>query len=231
MTDLVVIVPTRSRPEQARALMQHIANTKTVDLKLVFAVDVDDPRRDEYAEFAPVSVGRDSGGLPSNMNRALNAVAVAHVHGEDPPFALAFMGDDHCPRTHGWDKAYVDALREMGTGLVYGNDLLQGAKLPTQLAMTSDIVRALGYFAPPELVHLYLDNFWRDLGTVAGCLKYLPDVIVEHRHPLAGKAEWDEGYRRVNDASMYERDRIAYETYRRERFAADVAKVKALRNG
>jgi hypothetical protein len=165
------------------------------------------------------------------MVEALNARATGYAGLDDPPFAIGFMGDDHCPRTYGWDKAYVDALREMGTGIVYGNDLIQGARLPTQVAMTADIVRALGYMAPPALTHLYVDNFWRDLGTVAGCLRYLPDVTVEHRHPIAGKAEWDEGYRRVNDAAMYERDRLAYVEYQRTQFVADVAKVKALRDG
>jgi hypothetical protein len=123
------------------------------------------------------------------------------------------MGDDHMPRTVGWDAAYLEALRELGTGLVYGNDLLQGSSLPTQVAMTTDIVRALGYMAPPDLTHLYVDNFWRDLGRSAGCLRYLPDVIVEHRHPAAGKAQWDAGYARVNNSAMYEHDATAYEQY------------------
>jgi hypothetical protein len=230
MTDLVVIVPSRGRPENAQALTQHFANTR-VAAHLVFAVDEDDPRHGEYADVKPFSSSIDTGGAPSSMVRALNASATARALSDDPPFAIGFMGDDHCPRTYGWDKAYVDALREMGTGIVYGNDLIQGARLPTQVAMTADIVRALGYMAPPALTHLYVDNFWRDLGTVAGCLRYLPDVTVEHRHPIAGKAEWDEGYRRVNDAAMYERDRLAYVEYQRTQFAADVAKVKALRDG
>jgi hypothetical protein len=32
------------------------------------------------------------------------------------------------------------------------------------------------------------------------------DVVIEHMHPIAGKAEWDEGYIRVNDGSMYATD-------------------------
>jgi hypothetical protein len=90
------------------------------------------------------------------------------------------MGDDHFPRTHGWDQAYLDALRELGTGIVYGNDLLQGHRLPTQCAMTADIVRRWGYMALPTLRHMYVDNFWRDLGNAADCLRYLPEVVVEH---------------------------------------------------
>lgn len=229
MADLVVIVPSRGRPEAAAALIQAFGATRTV-ARLVFAIDEDDPRREEYYALvgAPQSTV-DTGGAPATMVRALNASAVSRAMADDPPFAIGFMGDDHMPRTVGWDERYLDALREMGTGIVYGNDLLQGHRLPTQCAMTADIVRELGYMAPPALKHLYVDNFWRDLGKGAGCLRYLPDVTVEHRHPLAGKASWDEGYERVNSPEMGEHDRIAYEAYvAGGGLDADVAKVRAL---
>lgn len=236
MADLVVLVPTRARPHAVAPMVAAFAATRTT-AELVFVIDHDEPALDEYhAAFAALGlasppISTDSGGAASTMSRALNMSAVRRARADDPPYAIGFMGDDHCPRTLGWDRVYVEALRELGTGMVFGNDLLQGGKLPTQIAMTSDIIRTLGYMAPPTLVHLYLDNFWRDLGTAAGCLRYLPDVVVEHRHPVAGKAKWDDGYQRVNSAAMYERDRAAYEAYQAEQFEADVAKVKALRDG
>jgi hypothetical protein len=231
VTDLVVIVPSRGRPEAAGTLARVFADTCTADTLLVFAVDDDDPTLTAYHElphaWPHVRVGLAGG--PSNMVKTLNSAAALEVKFLSEPFAIGFMGDDHCPRTYGWDTAYLDALRELGTGIVYGNDLLQGHRLPTQCAMTSDIVRALGYMSPPELRHMYVDNFWRDLGNAAGCLRYLRDVIVEHRHPAAGKAQMDEGYLRVNAPAVYEADERAYADYTRTRFAGDVAKVQALR--
>lgn len=227
MADLVIIVPTRDRPEQALALARAFADTCTADTRLVFAVDDDDPS--DYAPLILADRVHVQTGASKTMVQALNRVAVGLAVDADPPFAIGFMGDDHCPRTYGWDQAYLDALREMGTGIVYGNDLLQGERLPTQVAMTSDIVRALGYMSPPELRHMYVDNFWLTLGWAARCLRYLPDVIVEHRHPLAGKAQWDEGYVRVNDAAVYEADERAFAEYKLTRLAGDVAKVRALR--
>jgi hypothetical protein len=229
MTDLVVIVPSRGRPQAAAELIEAFRQTRTT-AHLRFAVDEDDPAREEYAQVIPPPFGViDTGGKPSTMVRALNAVAVDLAVGEDSPFAIGFMGDDHRPRTSGWDRRYVEALRELGTGIVYGNDLLQGERIPTQVAMTADIVRALGHMAPPALTHLYVDNYWRDLGEAAGCLRYLPDVVVEHMHPVAGKADWDEGHKRVNAHAMYQRDAEAYGRYVTEHFAADLAKVQALR--
>lgn len=236
MTDLVVIVPTRGRPESAHPLIEAFASTCTADTVLAFVVDDDDPRLPDYQ--TQVVSGRAAGRKVAlsrtasrTMVEALNAGAVMRVdeHAEKPLFAIGFMGDDHMPRTHGWDQAYLDALRELSTGIVYGNDLLQGERIPTQVAMTADIVRALGHMAPPVLKHLYVDNYWKDLGERAGCLRYLPDVIVEHRHPIAGKAKWDPGYARVNAGLMYAEDGAAYEAYAAGQLAEDVAKVRALR--
>jgi hypothetical protein len=146
---------------------------------------------------------------------------------------IGFMGDDHRPRTYAWDMEMLNAVDLLdGTAIVYGNDLLQGENLPTAVFITSDIVKALGYYQPPELVHLFFDNFWRDLGRAAFCLRYMPDVIIEHMHPAAGKAEWDERYLEVNAGGMYEHDEAAYRQYVEDgRFAADVEKVVALRHG
>lgn len=227
MTDLVVIVPSRGRPQAAVELADTFDNVGAT-CRLVFAVDEDDPTRGGYLaalEQYPLTTVH-FGPAPSTMVKALNAVAALYMN---EAFAIGFMGDDHRPRTREFDRLYADELRALGTGIVYGNDLLQGERIPTQVAMTADIVRALGHMAPPPLTHLFVDNYWRDLGEVAGCLRYLPGVTVEHMHPFAGKAQWDEGHRRVNDHSMYRADSQAYAEYVTAHMADDVAKVVALR--
>lgn len=222
MTDLLVIVPSRGRPAAATALAAAFSDTCTADTRLAFAVDADDPTIDAYTGTTLwINHGR------KTMVAALNG-AVEDLLDPDT-FAVGFMGDDHRPRTIGWDRAYLDALHELGTGIVYGDDLLQHERIPTQVTMTADIVRSLGHMAPATLTHLFVDNYWRDLGQAAGCLRYLPDVIVEHLHPFAGKAVWDDGHRRVNAPAMYQRDSDAYADYAGSHLAADIAKVQALR--
>jgi hypothetical protein len=235
MADLVVIVPSRGRPEAAAKLAATFRETCTADTVLVFALDSDDPTLAGYCGAVQVAaptfrVGYFEAGNHSMVEALNNAAAMTcGPDAAEPTSAIGFLGDDHRPKTSGWDQAYLDALKELGTGIVYGNDLLQGHRLPTQCAMTSDIVRALGYMAPPELRHMYVDNFWRDLGYAADCLRYLPEVTVEHRHPVAGKAQMDEGYLRVNAPAVYEADERAYAEYTRTRFPGDVSKVQALR--
>jgi len=117
------------------------------------------------------------------MVGALNAAFRAYNYEDKLGFAVGFMGDDHRPRTAGWDTEYLSVLRGFGTGFVYGNDLYQGETMPTQVAFTTDIARALSYMSPPELDHLCVDVVWRELGKRIDAIKYLPDVIVEHMHP------------------------------------------------
>lgn len=227
MTDLVVIVPSRGRPGAAVELAAAFAKTESTS-RLVFAVDEDDPTRSRYLatlDAYPATTVH-FGPAPSTMVKALNTAALLYAN---EAYALGFMGDDHRPRTKHWDAMYLAALDQLRTGIVYGNDLLQGQRIPTQVAMTADIVRTLGHMAPATLAHLYVDNYWKDLGQQAGCLRYLPEVVVEHMHPIAGKAQWDEGHIRVNEPAMYQRDSDAYADYAGSHLADDVAKVRALR--
>lgn len=230
MSDLVVIVPSRGRPESAVELAEAFRDTCALNTRPVFAVDADDPAQPEYWEVVKLGLASVIVADSKSMVEALNkrATGFAGLEEDLVPFAIGFCGDDHRPRTVGWDKAYIHALRELGTGIVYGDDLLQRENLPTQCAMTSDIIRALGYMAPPTLTHLYVDDFWKSLGEAADCLRYLPDVVIEHRHPIARKAAWDEGYHRVNAPEMYAKDEAAFAEYTRMAFPSDVEKVRAL---
>lgn len=229
MTDLVVVVPSRRRPDAAFALAAAFAETGAT-ARLVFALDADDPTEPSYARahdaYPATTVHVAPAPNPPTMVDALNRVADLYA-GE--AYAIGFMGDDNRPRTSGWDHRYVDALRQLGTGIVYGDDLLQHERLPTQAALTADIVRVLGHMAPPQLKHLFVDNYWKALGEAAGCLRYLPDVVVEHLHPLAGKAEWDAGYRRANSPAKYQADMAALDRYLAENLTAEAGKVRALR--
>lgn len=225
MADLLVIVPTRGRPQNAVALYRAWQDTTAGVSRLLFAVDDDDPAREAYrAALAgmPEVIGYEGPRL--RLVGTLNAVATryaAEYH------HLGFLGDDHRPRTAGWDARFVACLSE-GTGLVYGNDLLQGENLPTAVAMTSDVVQTLGYFCPPEMEHLYVDNVWLQWGKAIGRITYLPDVILEHLHPCVGKAAVDQGYEETNRPEQYRRDEAAYVQYLAGRFHQDVVALKKL---
>lgn len=209
---LAVIVPTRGRPQNAARLAEAFRETDALNAVPVFVADYDDPELDAYRKLL------DDGAIPRlmiptsswGMCSALNYAAVRYAEIYE---AVGFMGDDHLPRTRGWDDRILDALDSLEPRVVYGNDLLQGPNLPTAVFMQSRMIRAMDMMAPAVMRHLYLDNFWKALGERLSGLVYLPDVIIEHLHPIAGKAEWDERYRIVNDAERDTDDRREWLAY------------------
>lgn len=216
---LIVLVPSRGRPNDAKALLRCCQQTCILpDTQMWFLVDESDQTSEQYPYHKIVQ--------SQGMISALNTGAMLSL--EEDPFAIGFMGDDHRPRTVGWDECYVKALKAMGTGVVYGNDLLQREKMPTQVAMTADIVRTLGYYAPPSFKHLCVDLCWKDWGEGIGKIRYLPDVVIEHMHPLNSKVEWDDGYKRVNAKTVAEADNREYFRWKREDLPRDVAKLRGL---
>lgn len=222
MNGLLTIVPTRNRVENALRLLDAFYNTTDLDDSgLLFVVGTEDPRLEEYRTKIPKNhllVFPDRG-----MVKALNyAVSCGYAEQYE---ALGFMGDDHLPRTYGWDSAYLGNLRELEYGYVYGNDLLMGERIPTQVAISSSIIRALGFFGPPGFTHLNVDVTWKDMGEALGKLRYLPDVIIEHLHPANGKAEEDSGYRWANSKFMVKADEAEYRRWRRDDYHTQVHKV------
>ena len=207
MRNLVVLVPSRNRPKSIAELIKSFDETET-ESDLIVIVDDDEPQMDEYlAQGCDVLMVQKQGkGMAKPLNFAANLMKDKYRH-------FAFLGDDHRPRTKNWDVHFINKLDELGTGLVYGNDLLQGENLATAVAMTGNIVKELGGMVPQDMIHLYLDNFWMTLGKDLNALAYMPEVILEHLHPVAGKAEWDEQYREVNAPEVYSADKKALDDY------------------
>jgi hypothetical protein len=209
---LTVIVPSRGRPDAALELVNAVVDTRQIaSTNVVVAVDSNDQMLDLYREVCDVrsDVSRIEVVQGGWMVAALNEAAMRVV--SDPAItAVGFLGDDHRPRTHGWDSSYLSALNELGAGVVYGDDLLQHEFVPTQCAMSAEIIRQLGWMAHPTLKHMYVDTLWRDMARPVGKLRYLPDIVVEHLHYLNNKATMDAGYERVNDPVVYQVDEEAF---------------------
>lgn len=214
MTELFVLTPSRGRPENIKRLSK--AFVDQAKSHLVVIIDKDDICFNEYMSITPddCSVIMAPGGEPGIV-RPLNWGLKWLMNAHNPSF-IGFMGDDHLPKTPNWDGVIIETLRQLETGIVYGNDLIQGADLPTAAFMTSNIASTLGYMAPPELRHLYVDNYWKELGEGLDRLVYLKDVIIEHIHPNTNPdILWDKTYELANKPNV-DRDNQSY-----SRFVAD----------
>jgi predicted O-methyltransferase YrrM len=237
MADLAIIVPTKGRPENILKVISAWDFTNAWDVAdLVLAIDGDDPSYAAYVEILDhFNIGVTEG-EPCPLRIITHDEWHPMVHKLDETaralsgqyWALGFAGDDHLPRTIGWTQTYLDALRELRTGLVYGDDGFQHENLCTEWAMTSDVVRALGRMVPAPVDHMYSDVSVLETFRAAGAVRYLPQVVIEHMHPIVGKAENDAQYRRVNHRDQFRKDLATYEAWQRADRAADVAAVVAL---
>lgn len=212
--DVLVIVPTRGRPDSSVEFHKEFLQ-KSMISDLMFAIDEDDadsyPRIDGVLYEVNPRMG---------MNGTLNYVATKYA---DKYKYIAFMGDDHRVRTFGWDLVMAERIGSLG--VAYGNDLIQGQALPTSVMMSSKIIKAIGYMAPPKQKHMYLDNFWLDLGTRLNAIHYLEDVIIEHLHFSVGKSDMDSSYQETNDSAIYNADKVAYDEYLSTQMDIDIDKI------
>jgi hypothetical protein len=223
MNKMALIVPSRGRPQNIERLNRALQDTES-QVDLYVGVDPDDEKLEGYKDAAEkygfnLVIAKRREKFGPTLNRIAKSVAKKYKY-------IAWMGDDHLPKTHKWDERYREALDTVTVGIVYGNDLVMGEAIATELAMTSNIVTTLGYAVPNGFVHLYIDNYFMDLARAIDSLIYLPDVIVQHMHPVAGNAKEDQTYIEANSPENWTNDRIRLEKYLVEELPTDVEKLR-----
>lgn len=223
-TDLAVIIPSRGRPQSVERMAVEFAETGADELAVFWAVEHDDPTIEDYrtavAEW--FAYGEVLGVGLGTMTGAINT-ASKHVAADLKPYAMAVLNDDHLPRTVGWHVRLLEALGQLDpVGLVYPDDGFRGDKLATSWAVHTAWVTAINRMIPARVDHLYADDAMMDLARIIGNrITYLPDVLIEHMHPLAGKAETDEGYQRVNGREQLRADKAVFRAWQMSRKRGD----------
>jgi hypothetical protein len=231
--ELIVITPSRGRPDQLRRLVDAVQTTTDGRVGVVALVDGDDPCHARYMalEARPPALWILSGSRKS-LSGWTNWAADKILAWDTPPRFLASLGDDHLPETADWDLKLQDAAASV-VGFAYGDDGLQHGRLPTAWVVCASVVRALEWVMLPTCEHMYVDNAVMELGRAAARIAFVPGVKITHMHPLAGKAEMDESYTRTNSADQFDRDRAAFLAWRENmgaegfgyRFERDLARL------
>jgi hypothetical protein len=233
MRGLAVLTPSRGRPWHMQRLVNALRDTCKLDTDLYVAVDDDDPRLDDYKNLGlgHLEVG------PRGTLTALTNKMAAGLAGEYR--FLASLGDDHVPRTEGWDALLCGSIEAMGgTGFAYAD----GSRwvIPEAIVMSSDIVTALGWMANPRCAHYKIDDTWLELGVAARCIAYRHDVLVEHMQfgipydpldPGKGmKAVKDDTYAEALVQDKMIADVVGWQEWRSDPggLLADAAKIRAL---
>lgn len=227
MRKLALAVPSRGRPANIARLWAAMQATCTEDTSLIVGVDLDDPCLPEYTEvFNTVASPNFQLMMRPDLRKVTawtNAIVAKHL---DEFSAFGQIGDDNVPRTHGWDTQILDALKQ--GPFAFGNDLYprHPGSLCCHVFASSAVPRALGYFGPPSIAHMYVDVAWWAWG-VATKITYLHETVLEHMHYTIGKATHDHIY--ANTYGGTADDLQAWHAYSRsEQLNEDICKIGAV---
>lgn len=185
-----LLVPSRGRPEQLRAMWQSAQQTATHPelIELLVYLDADDSALDEY-----LSVG----GRQHVARRRL----LSETWNELLPWAAGGIlwhgNDDVIFRSADWDtriRAAYDRLPDR-IACVHGRDGIHNQHLATLGFYSREWVNALGYFMPPYFSSDYNDLWLSTVADMIGRRVFLDEVYTEHMHPAVGKAEIDQTHR------------------------------------
>lgn len=140
---------------------------------------------------------------------------------------IGYLGDDCVPETPGWDLRLISALQ--GWNFVSCNDCWQAPKRIGNCAVFSgDLIRAVGYFWPPDLDHLYIDDLWENLGRETSCWLPRMDIVVRHVHVMKGEAPEDDTHRKAYSQESWAHDTAVFEEWNKTQKPAALVAIHAL---
>lgn len=227
-TPIAALVPTL-RPDNIEKLFECVDKTRTELVTWFIGLDNEDqqiyPQRDGVIYHST-----------PRAQLAIKTNELAELTWDNFPI-LAQFDDDQWPRTTGWDKQVVAAMKKLDLGgLVYTNDGWMGQQTPVCPFWPAKFAKAIGWLYHPELIHLFADNTLQELarglgrltrGHNDGCTTYLHDVLIEHMHPIIQKAKWDKSYEESNSGRTWAHDEAVFKDYiASDRFKDDVAKMR-----
>lgn len=219
---IAALVATRSRPDQLDRLLECAQKTGTKHVTWFVGLDDDDeqnyPRRPDV-EYV----------VTPRAQLAVKTNELAALTWNDFPI-LAQFDDDQWPRTYGWDTKVIAAMEQLDGGLVYTDDGWMGEQTPVCPFWPAAYAREIGWLYHPDLIHLFADNTLLELSKALQRRTYLPNVLIEHVHPIIGKSEWDDSYRESNSGDTWAHDEAVFKAYAAsEQFQAHVAALSDTR--
>jgi hypothetical protein len=110
---------------------------------------------------------------------------------------LGMGADDIRFRTSGWDSLISGVFDDFPDRIVFvhGRDGIHDEKLATHGFISRRWFETVGYFTWGGFPADYADTWLHELAGRIGRRVFVPSLLIEHLHPIAGKAEWDQTHR------------------------------------
>jgi hypothetical protein len=201
---IALIHATRGRPQQAIAARNQwlSAAEKAIHIEHVFAVDIDDEATLKATEYLPRVIVEQPTGCVAAWNLAAKATTA--------PVIIQMSDDFIAPP--GWDRLILEEIPNTSHEYVVKvSDGLRQDDLMCMAILTRARFERFNYVFHPRYRSMYSDNEFTDVANRDGVVIDATDIVFEHRHPLGGKAQWDETYLVSNSNERYEQGREIYE--------------------
>ncbi len=182
------ILPTYRRPDRCAEVIRCINYVGCSTPGIVVVNGMDD-----YQEYQKINLPKDwkMVFLPQNIGCCGAMNWAFHNYPNEPFYGL--LCDDEYIYSSGWDTALVAAAGK--NRIAHANDRWQsGKRQHLFVTFGGDLLRELGWWALPGLWHWYHDNVFESLSDGLDISRFCSDIIGEHKHYLAGKAEKDYTY-------------------------------------
>lgn len=203
-----LLLPTRGRPGLVVRFFQSVIEMTThlEQVEIILYVDEDDVDSHEL-DSPDIRITKVIG--PRMTMGAYNTTCLEKARGS----IIMLVNDDMIIRTKGWDERVIVLGKSFPDDiyLVYGNDLLKKHNLCTFPILSRRTCELLVEPYPKAYLGAFIDFHLFDIfkrlqhaGFDRIC--YLDDVVFEHLHYRAGKADIDETYRkrgRFDDDSIF----------------------------
>lgn len=174
MPDGLFLIPTRDRHDQAAAMIANTQDTARGWTRIIVVADEDD----EDTNFGADTIWGPNEPLSPKINRwAISAAKVYPVVG--------WLADD-CETGIGWDVAYYEALAA-GPGIAFPATSNRTDGAAEHQAISSVIIRALGWYMYPGCAHYYTDTILWDLARGVPCARPSAAIVRHHHNPVASK--------------------------------------------
>lgn len=179
-----ILAPSRGRVEAACEMACSARLTANGPVEILVYADNDDPT--DYETRPCLRVHRGPRITLSDCWNKLADIAEGDI--------LGMGADDIRFRTQGWDLRVRDMFDMFSDRIafVHGRDGIHDEKLGTHGFVSREWVDTVGYFTWPTFPADYADTWLHVLADGIGRRVFVPDVLIEHLHPIAGKGEWDQ---------------------------------------
>jgi glycosyltransferase involved in cell wall biosynthesis len=200
MARISLLLPTRGRPHLVQRLFDSLAlhTDRLKHLEVILYLDEDDQTGERINEsrFSITKIV----GQQLTMG-AYNTACLDRASGD----IIMLLNDDVIVRTSAWDLKMMEISRRFSDGvfLAYPNDLNIGRRMCTFPICTKKVCELLIRPYPDDYKSYFidwhlLDVFKRLRAAGYSRIFYLDDVVFEHCHYMAGKAELDATYAAKN---------------------------------